>query len=216
MRVRLVKELTEVANKHFNTVEKDTKSNMSSIDAYLNKMLEKFSLLPMFMETMILQFSKDPNSKCAGTRDPKVMKKVSADALKDPKKDGPAGAVSTSGGPPDGSNSTGKGPDAAKPVIPKDEKAFAGNLPAVDKKALKEANKMLKEMANGITTLGAFWIMLKIDPMLADKEKIKPPTKLEVEKSLMTVYRYSMASAVYSSNEFLNHLEVILKGAKKN
>lgn len=114
MRVRLVKELTEVANKHFNTVEKDTKINMSSIDAYLNKMLEKFSLLPMFMETMILQFSKDPNSKCAGTRDPKVMKKVSADALKDPKKDGPAGAVSTSGGPPDGSNSTGKGPDAAK------------------------------------------------------------------------------------------------------
>jgi len=74
----------------------------------------------------------------------------------------------------------------------------------------------MQQLQQGVTPLGEFWIMSKVAATMGEQEKITPPSMIEVEKSLLTVFRFSMSAHVYSSNEFLSQLEVILKGSKRN
>jgi hypothetical protein len=56
--------------------------------------------------------------------------------------------------------------------------------------------KSLDKASKGVTNLGSFWIIKKLCDKLSESERIKPPTRIEVERSLYTIYRYKMNAKV--------------------
>jgi len=59
---------------------------------------------------------------------------------------------------------------------------------------MKVALKTMHNLQQGVTSLGQFWIMSKLSNSMGNDEKIKVPDMIEVEKSLMTVFRFALSS----------------------
>jgi len=58
------------------------------------------------------------------------------------------------------------------------------------------ALKTMHIMQQGITSLGQFWIMSKLGNSMSSVEKINVPDMIEVEKSLITLFRFALSSRV--------------------
>mmetsp|Transcript_13123 Transcript_13123/g.28343 ORF Transcript_13123/g.28343 Transcript_13123/m.28343 type:complete len:234 (+) Transcript_13123:5473-6174(+) len=98
----------------------------------------------------------------------------------------------------------------------KDANTDASGLPIVPAADLKAALVSLNKIMKGLTPLGAFWIMNKCKSQMHPKDTIDVPDRLQVVAALNTVYRYREAGVVFSSNEFLNGIQTMLRGPEKD